>query len=83
MRARDHFLEGYMKIIRSIETCKENINRLRSQKLQIEDELSDIIQQRSYLQTKQINMKREGNEIEATTEMTLNKELEQKKVELQ
>jgi len=43
MRARDHFLEGYMKIIRSIETCKENINRLRSQKLQVEDELSDTI----------------------------------------
>lgn len=55
---------------------------MRTQKQELEDEISIVIQQRCLNQVKTNSLKQEGYEVDATAEMTLTRELEQKKVEL-
>lgn len=48
-RSRDHFMDGYLKIIKSIETSKKRLHEMRAQRMEIEDEISVVVQQRSLL----------------------------------
>ena len=43
-RSREHFMEGYMKIIKSIETSKQRNHDMRARKSELEDEISIVIQ---------------------------------------
>ncbi len=75
-------MDGYMKIIKSIETSKQRLQQMRAQKAEIEDEISNVIQKRCLIQVKTNSLKQEGHEVDATAEMILNREFEQKKAEL-
>ena len=55
---------------------------MRSRKAELEDEISLVIQQRCLNQVKTNSLKQENHEVEATAEMTLTRELEEKKAEL-
>jgi hypothetical protein len=55
---------------------------MRAQKAEIEDEISNVIQKRCLIQVKTNSLKQEGHEVDATAEMILNREFEQKKAEL-
>lgn len=42
-------MDGYLKIIKSIETSKKRLHEMRAQRMEIEDEISVVVQQRSLL----------------------------------
>lgn len=81
-RSREHFMDGYMRIIKSIETSKQRNHEMRARRQELEDEITLIVQQRSLNQIKFNALKQDTYEIDATAEMTLTKELEEKKAEL-